>query len=215
MIGTIGYKFFSYRILVPGSSDFLEEKALKFFEFILLFPDSTNSRKMSSKISTPLVRGIQVGLGIATVISVIYVLKLRKQSKEIKSPSKSSVKSETIPYDDRVHIPRWLGANFDTNSHHRTSLAPILSLSSSFDHHASIADEPSSPRPRIVSDDVESNVFSMPLNHRGHLTSSSSSSTSSPPVHFSSPLRPLKPIALRFHSKLIQEGATPYSPAEH
>jgi hypothetical protein len=194
---------------------FLHKKVIEdFLSLFYLFSDSTNSRKMSTKISartlgstsvsTPLARGIQVALGIGLTVSIIYVLKLRKQYKQIESPSKSSVKSETIPYDDRVHIPRWLGANFGTSPSPPT-LAPILS--SSF-NHASTVDEPSSPRPRIVSDDVESNVFSMPVNHRGHLTSS-------PPVHFSSPLRPLKPIALRFHSKLIQEGATPYSPAEH
>ena len=194
---------------------FLHKKVIEDLSLFYLFSDSTISRKMSTKISartlgstsvsTPLARGIQVALGIGLTVSIIYVLKLRKQYKQIESPSKSSVKSETIPYDDRVHIPKWLGAQFEPSNNQRPTLAPILS--SSF-NHASTVDEPSSPRPRIVSDDVESNVFSMPVNHRGHLSSS-------PPVHFSSPLRPLKPIALRFHSKLIQEGATPYSPAEH
>jgi hypothetical protein len=105
---------------------FLHKKVIEdFLSLFYLFSDSTNSRKMSTKISartlgstsvsTPLARGIQVALGIGLTVSIIYVLKLRKQYKQIESPSKSSVKSETIPYDDRVHIPRWLGANFGTS----------------------------------------------------------------------------------------------------
>lgn len=160
-------------------------------------------------------KSLQVGAVLVSLGVSVYILTLRKRAKEV-----TPVKSETVPYDDRVVIPRWLGANFDAAGDGRFQQQLIPRLSTSTMHVQEPVDaEPSSPRPRAqASDDADvlTNVFSMPLAIKQQQRSSSKGAVSSS-LHASSPLRPLKPITFLNHHRLIQESsaATPYSPAEH
>lgn len=158
-------------------------------------------------------KSLQVGAVLVSLGVSVYILTLRKRAKEV-----TPVKSETVPYDDRVVIPRWLGANFDAAGDGRLQQQLIPRLSTSTMHVQEPVDaEPSSPRPRAqASDDADvlTNVFSMPLAIKQQRSSSKGAISA---LHASSPLRPLKPITFLNHHRLIQESsaATPYSPAEH
>jgi len=157
-------------------------------------------------------KSLQVSAVLVTIGVSVYILTLRKRAKEV-----TPVKSETVPYDDRVVIPRWLGANFSAAGDGRFKQQLIPRLTTSTMHVQEPVDaEPSSPRPRaLASDDADvlTNVFSMPL----AIKQRSSSRGAVSALHASSPLRPLKPITFLNHHRLIQESsaATPYSPAEH
>jgi len=213
----IGIREFSESVLTKNQLRISISCYLKTKGRLLLF--SSSPSKMTTLKTFGSTKALQFTAVAMTVGVSIYILALRKRSK-VESPQ---VNSETVPYDDRVVIPRWLGAKFDAVpkvAQHYPSLLTRLSPSSTIQIQESDDTEPSSPRPRAtVADDADvlSNVFSVPTALTKSSASRAAAALSS--THAPSPLRPLKPITFLNHqrSQLNQafNQSTPYSPAEH